>query len=371
MTWTKEVPCGSGERESKAAKSRIGRSELAAYRCICDKKTKLEQGDGRVRKFKYRTVWYIEEKLKKTMETGLLDILELDKAEWDTLKENKTVLSDELLKKIRERLKTTQEDGKLYALSGAAREEIKEYEKIKEFIPSYSGNEEYYEATLTYRELRTLDRYAKGLEANGECGDGIAGLVEECLLERRWRRLKEKSKLSEPAFQRFRWAKTYTERENLRKIAEAAGLNNEETDRFLKLGHLEVFQNPDSLCTLYAAIEKRLKDRKIHTGQFRDKNLWMDDNIWSDIKGRRRVSQRTLLRLAVGLELSPDQAWGFLGIVDSGFAFDLDILVLACLYNGYDTPEAIWSFLSWYMERGGGYISSNLYREKDLQSTKN
>ena len=107
---------------------------------------------------------------------------------------------------------------------------------------------------------------------------------------------------------------------------------------------------------------EHIKSRGLNITEFL-RHSYISQDAWEPFQpnGSGTVSQGTLLKLAVGLSLTPDRAWSFLGLVQSGFFMECDLHVLAymrisCALMGGEAdyiPEELAELLSEYSAENG------------------
>ena len=147
------------------------------------------------------------------------------------------------------------------------------------------------------------------------------------LAERELRLTAERGGIPGATFWRFINARGYVTRSVGDRLAAAFGLAPSEKAALLEIMPHETFDNVDPL---KKPARDGIKRRRMLITEFLQYS-YISQDAWESFEphGRGPVKQRTLLKLAVGLWLSPEEAWKFLGLVRSGFFMDCDIHVLA------------------------------------------
>ena len=178
------------------------------------------------------------------------------------------------------------------------------------------------------------------------------------LLERELKDFGSRAGIPNPTWWRFINVKTYSHPETASKVISALGLGAAEEEKLKALLLRGKFEDVEPL---KRPAREHIKSRGLSITEFL-RHSYISQDAWEPFQpnGSGTVSQGTLLKLAVGLSLTPDRAWSFLGLVQSGFFMECDLHVLtymhiSCALMGGEAdyiPEELAELLDEYSEAG-------------------
>lgn len=182
---------------------------------------------------------------------------------------------------------------------------------------------------------------------------------------------------------RFFTGSWYTSQKALDSFADGMHLTGKERQSFLDSAPKGAF-----LVTpiLLDKVNRELEAQGIGLIQFLDAN-YMTDGAWAPYRkekeekdasaeSRNRITtQDTLLKLAIGFKMTPDESKAFLQLVNSDFIMRLDVVILACIYCKIYEPEQLYYILEAFSldKSANGYGKarfSNLYAGYALLADK-
>lgn len=219
--------------------------------------------------------------------------------------------------------------------------------------------------------LRLTSSKARQYRAIASQGSrAAAGWLWKELVEHELRRLPARTegeqRIPDVTWWRFLRLKVYSSAELAGKIAAALGLDAAEAAELGALFLRDVFED---VGPLKEAIRKGIKARGMTITAFRE-DAYIGQTTWVPFEpgGKGTVSQDTLLKLIIGLRLTPDGAWDFLAPVHSGFYMECDLVFLVYMYlicarSGPEqyVPEELAELIQRYSHDGRRLLFGNPY----------
>ena len=141
-----------------------------------------------------------------------------------------------------------------------------------------------------------------------------------------------RSGITYPSWRRFLLAKTYVSDKTAESIVSALELTSEEEAELRPLFLRGTF---DDVEALKDPVRAGIAAMELTIAKFLELS-YISADAWEAFQSGARgkvTSQGTLLKLVIGLKLSPEEAWGFLGFVHSGFFMERDLVVLTCMHS--------------------------------------
>ncbi len=202
----------------------------------------------------------------------------------------------------------------------------------------------------------------------------------------------KESRLGHTSWRAFLESTGYTTPQTAKRIARAANMTPAETREFLELLVRDSFEE---LSRLRPALRELMARKNISEALLKRRTL-LSSRAWAPLARERgdagdakpenepgektenetgektkddapkeRVSQSTLLRLAVGLELDRPDAEALLGTVGSGFIMRRDLVVLAALMAGIYQSWDVYDILETYAQGPyGERYYGNIYQSR-------
>jgi hypothetical protein len=195
------------------------------------------------------------------------------------------------------------------------------------------------------------DTQAAQYRAMLECNRGeAAAWLWKTVIENELRRLPERSSgkhlISPVSWWRFRCMKVYPSPALADKVVAALGLGTDKAD---ELRSLLLRGNFSDVGPLKTPVRDSIRSSGKSVTAFRE-DAYISRSAWLPFEphGKGVVSQGTLLKLVLALDLTPDGGWDFLSLIHDGFYMDCDLLFLAymqliCAVSGRDgyVPEQL------------------------------
>lgn len=269
---------------------------------------------------------WVRGRLQQQAEAAFLPPLGVSEAEWRQCREGDGAERGEMLDKIVEALRTQ---------------------------PPSSGQEDL--LTLSGRKMRELEALAAASPA------GAVQWLTDYLTERERISFCKKAGISPATWKRFAECTVYTSEQNISRIVQTLGLNEEDAAAFQALVIRELFYD---LSRLRPELMRRIKEADLTITEFLSR-AFISEKAWKPFSGGREdrpASQGTLLKIIICLAMTPDDGKAFLALVNSGFVMRRDLVVLACMccgiYDVYELSDILETFSQGY---GGEKLYGNLY----------